>query len=230
MEPHQSFDHQRLWADPALVAGARFQPLRRARHEPRARRPGRPRLVAGRARRRSQQDPLRALSRVASTRVPRQPPLTFNAAFRPRPRRRDAGDRRGRRQLPQTRRTRGREARRRPRQHEVATRAGILAPGAIDAADKSDLLVTSLEHLLLLSMLQHESGRWAWSRSSSFIPPATPTRPESADAMRSSSPTGRHSRQRRSKSYSPLCPRKRAPPCVTATSQLRSRFASWTTP
>src|SRR5215469_9035207 len=52
----------------------------------------------------------------------------------------------------------------RPLQHEVARRSGIFARGAIDAADRTDLLLTSLEHLLLLSMLQHESGRWSWGR------------------------------------------------------------------
>jgi hypothetical protein len=52
----------------------------------------------------------------------------------------------------------------RPLQREIARRSGIFARGAIDAADKTDLLVTSLEHLLLLSMLQHESGRWRWGR------------------------------------------------------------------
>jgi hypothetical protein len=52
----------------------------------------------------------------------------------------------------------------RPRQREVAERAGIFTPGAVDAVDRTDLLVTSLEHLLLLSMLQHESGRWSWGR------------------------------------------------------------------
>ena len=52
----------------------------------------------------------------------------------------------------------------RPLQREVARRSGIFARGAIDAADRTDLLVTSLEHLLLLSMLQHESGRWSWGR------------------------------------------------------------------
>jgi hypothetical protein len=52
----------------------------------------------------------------------------------------------------------------RPRQREVAARAGIFRPGAVDAADRSPLLVTSLEHLLLLSMLQHPSGEWRWGR------------------------------------------------------------------
>jgi hypothetical protein len=52
----------------------------------------------------------------------------------------------------------------RPRQREVAERSSAFVQGAVDAVDKTDLLVTSLEHLLLLSMLQHESGRWRWGR------------------------------------------------------------------
>jgi hypothetical protein len=52
----------------------------------------------------------------------------------------------------------------RPLQRKVARRSGIFVRGAIDAADRTDLLVTSLEHLLLLSMLQHKSGRWTWGR------------------------------------------------------------------
>jgi hypothetical protein len=52
----------------------------------------------------------------------------------------------------------------RPRQREVAERSGAFVLGAVDAVDRTDLLVTSLEHLLLLSMLQHASGRWTWGR------------------------------------------------------------------
>jgi PD-(D/E)XK nuclease superfamily len=52
----------------------------------------------------------------------------------------------------------------RPRQREVAAQSGIFVRGAVDAVDRTDLLTTSLEHLLLLSMLQHESGRWSWGR------------------------------------------------------------------
>lgn len=52
----------------------------------------------------------------------------------------------------------------RPLQRKIARRSGIFTPGAIDAADRTDLLVTSLEHLLLLSMLQHKSRRWSWGR------------------------------------------------------------------
>jgi len=48
---------------------------------------------------------------------------------------------------------------------EVAERSGVFAPGAIDAVKgRSDLAVMWLEHLLLLSMLQHASSSWSWGR------------------------------------------------------------------
>jgi hypothetical protein len=48
---------------------------------------------------------------------------------------------------------------------EVAGRSGAFAPGATDAVTgRSELCVMWLEHLLLLSMLQHASGTWTWGR------------------------------------------------------------------
>lgn len=48
---------------------------------------------------------------------------------------------------------------------EVSQRSGAFAPGATDAVEgRSDLCVMWLEHLLLLSMLQHPSGAWKWGR------------------------------------------------------------------
>jgi hypothetical protein len=48
---------------------------------------------------------------------------------------------------------------------EVARRSGAFAPGALDAVKgRSELAVMWLEHLLLLAMLQHASGRWSWGR------------------------------------------------------------------
>jgi hypothetical protein len=47
---------------------------------------------------------------------------------------------------------------------EVTQRSGVFGPGAIDAVNGTDLLVMWLEHLLLLSMLQHPSGTWRWGR------------------------------------------------------------------
>jgi hypothetical protein len=52
-----------------------------------------------------------------------------------------------------------------PRYLEVAERSGVFGPGATDAVKgRSDLAVMWLEHLLLLSMLQHPSGKWSWGR------------------------------------------------------------------
>lgn len=48
---------------------------------------------------------------------------------------------------------------------EVARRSGVFAPGAIEMlSERSDLCVMWLEHLLLLSMLQHPEGAWSWGR------------------------------------------------------------------
>ena len=52
-----------------------------------------------------------------------------------------------------------------PRYLEVAERSGVFGPRAIDAVKgRSELAVMWLEHLLLLSMLQHASGTWKWGR------------------------------------------------------------------
>jgi hypothetical protein len=52
-----------------------------------------------------------------------------------------------------------------PRYLEVAKQAGVFAPGALDSLEgRSELAVMWLEHLLLLSMLQHESAAWTWGR------------------------------------------------------------------
>jgi hypothetical protein len=51
------------------------------------------------------------------------------------------------------------------RYRDVAERSGAFAQGAIDElAGRSELAVLWLEHLLLLSMLQHESGAWRRGR------------------------------------------------------------------
>jgi hypothetical protein len=48
---------------------------------------------------------------------------------------------------------------------EVAKRSGVFGAGATDAVrGRTDLAVMWLEHLLLLSMLQHVSGTWSWGR------------------------------------------------------------------
>lgn len=51
------------------------------------------------------------------------------------------------------------------RNREVAVRSGAFRPEALDlATTRSGLAVTWLEHLLLLSMLQHPSAEWTWGR------------------------------------------------------------------
>jgi hypothetical protein len=47
---------------------------------------------------------------------------------------------------------------------EVTETSSVFKPGAIDAVNGTDLLVMWLEHLLVLSMLQHASGTWNWGR------------------------------------------------------------------
>jgi hypothetical protein len=48
---------------------------------------------------------------------------------------------------------------------EVAERSGVFAPGATDSLKgRSEVAVMWLEHLLLHSMLQHENGEWTWGR------------------------------------------------------------------
>jgi hypothetical protein len=48
---------------------------------------------------------------------------------------------------------------------EVAGRSGVFEPGATDAVKgRSELCEMWLEHLLLLSMLQHVSGSWSFGR------------------------------------------------------------------
>jgi len=47
---------------------------------------------------------------------------------------------------------------------EVHERSGAFGPHAYAAVDSTVLSVMWLEHLLLLSMLQHEGGAWSWGR------------------------------------------------------------------
>jgi hypothetical protein len=51
-----------------------------------------------------------------------------------------------------------------PRFVEIHDRSGAFASGAVDVLGPSRLSMVWLEHLLLLSMLQHESGGWTWGR------------------------------------------------------------------
>jgi PD-(D/E)XK nuclease superfamily protein len=55
--------------------------------------------------------------------------------------------------------------RNRGRNLEVAKRSGIFRKGAAESLmNRSEFCLIWLEHLLMLSMLQHSSGEWAWGR------------------------------------------------------------------
>jgi len=51
-----------------------------------------------------------------------------------------------------------------PRYREITDRSGFFAPGAIDAVNGTELIHVWLDHLLVLSMLQHPSRAWRWGR------------------------------------------------------------------
>ncbi|MGH2464914.1 MAG: PGN_0703 family putative restriction endonuclease [Candidatus Limnocylindrales bacterium] len=68
----------------------------------------------------------------------------------------------------------------------VAERSGAFGPGAIDAlSGRSELAVIWLEHLLLLSMLQHVSGKWTWGRYVVVHPAGNPDMVEACARYRS---------------------------------------------
>ena len=51
-----------------------------------------------------------------------------------------------------------------PRYREIADTSGVFGPGSIDAVNGTELIHRWLDHLLVLSMLQHPSGAWRWGR------------------------------------------------------------------
>ncbi len=72
-----------------------------------------------------------------------------------------------------------------PRYREVAERSGAFAPGAIDSVKgRSALAVMWLEHVLLLSMLQHPSGTWRWGRYVVIHPAGNTDYAEACDRYR----------------------------------------------
>jgi hypothetical protein len=54
--------------------------------------------------------------------------------------------------------------RRLPRYREITDRSGFFGPGAIDAVNGTELIHIWLDHLLVLSMLQHPSRAWRWGK------------------------------------------------------------------
>jgi hypothetical protein len=68
---------------------------------------------------------------------------------------------------------------------EVAERSGAFASGATNALKRrSALCLMWLEHLLLLSMLQHVSGTWSWGRYVVVHPQSSADFAESCDRYR----------------------------------------------
>jgi hypothetical protein len=163
VEPHQSFDHQRLWADllwsPTLafnLFGDVAADLRLADHAVHTWWPGAPGSVSDVrfAHSPGRFDP----EYLNSLRA-------FDAAFVL-----DADD--GTHGIvavdvkyhewskPETPKPRNM-----PRNLQVAERSGVFRPGATDPLGcTTELAVMWLEHLLTLSMLQHPSGTWSWCR------------------------------------------------------------------
>ncbi len=54
--------------------------------------------------------------------------------------------------------------RRLPRYREITDRSGFFGAGALDAVNGTELIHIWLRHLLVLSMLQHPSDTWRWGR------------------------------------------------------------------
>jgi hypothetical protein len=51
-----------------------------------------------------------------------------------------------------------------PRYREITETSGVFGTGTIDAVNGTDLIHIWLDHLLVLSMLQHPSRTWRWGR------------------------------------------------------------------
>ena len=71
-----------------------------------------------------------------------------------------------------------------PRVTEIHDRSDAFVPGAVDAFSKSLLAVVWLEHILLLSMLQHASGHWTWGRYVVIHPSGNVDAAQRVDAYR----------------------------------------------
>ena len=51
-----------------------------------------------------------------------------------------------------------------PRYREITDRSGVFGPGAIDAVNGTELIHIWLGHMLVHAMLQHPSSTWRWGR------------------------------------------------------------------
>jgi hypothetical protein len=163
VEPNQSFDHQRLWADLLSPEALAFNLFGDLAADP---------AVATRAVRALWPDTPGSVSEVRFAHSPgRLDPewlnslRAFDAAFVLALEDGTQGivavdtnyHERAKPEIPKPQNRR--------RYVEVAEQSGIFATGAIDELlDRSELAVMWLEHLLLHSMLQHPSGFWTWGR------------------------------------------------------------------
>jgi PD-(D/E)XK nuclease superfamily len=69
---------------------------------------------------------------------------------------------------------------------EVTKRSGAFRRGAVDSVrGRNDLATMWLEHLLVLSMVQHPSGRWSWGRYVVLHPAGNTDIAEGCDRYRS---------------------------------------------
>ena len=76
------------------------------------------------------------------------------------------------------------DTRRMPRYREVAERSGAFGVGWEQALAGTDLQQIWLDHLLVLAMLQHPSGRWVWGRYVLVYPAANPSVRDAAERYR----------------------------------------------
>jgi hypothetical protein len=71
-----------------------------------------------------------------------------------------------------------------PRYREITDTSGVFGSGAIDAVNGTDLIHIWLRHLLALSMLQHPSGNWRFGRLLVVHPAGNTNYAEACDRYR----------------------------------------------
>jgi hypothetical protein len=162
IEPHQSFDHQRLWADLLSSVAMAFNLFGELAADP------------GRADRAVHAWWENVPGAVRDVRFAHSPGrldpaylgnlVDFDVAFEL-----DLGD--GAQGIVgvvtgyhQVNKPQPPKQSRLPRYTEITQTSGLFSRGAIDAVNGTDLIHIWLDHLLVLSMLQHPGCRWRWGR------------------------------------------------------------------